>query len=127
MIGKPEIKLLIVCAYYIVLVAVALSSLTISTRNIETLQEALVKYFSCEQDGLDQNNPCSQNDIEKLLHPYLRAFSYVFLGLFPVFNMIYIVNVQEMRNTIKKWQRKTKFQDFPKTSINRNKSFQTDS
>ncbi len=122
LIGKPEMKLLIVCGYYIILVAMALSSLTLTTRNFHTLREALLRYFSCEQDGHDPNNPCSREDLEKILHPYPTAFSFVFIGLCPVFNMIYIVNIQEVKSTVKKWRRTMKLEDIQLKDI-KEKSF----
>jgi len=101
-IGKVSTKLIIVLIYYIVLVSVTLSSLTVSLRNFDTLKEAMIRYFSCEVMG--QNEQCSLNDIHSLSHPFLLASSYIFICLFPVFQLIYVINIKEIKDGLRKWK-----------------------
>ena len=110
--GKAEIKLFIVCFYYIIFVAMSLSSLTLSTRNFEALRSALWVYFFCEQGGRDPDNMCSRDDIERLTHPFMTSISFIFIGLFPVVNLIYVVNIQETKDTLKKWKFKRSNKDY---------------
>ena len=101
-ISKAEIKLIVVFIYYIILSVFTLSAITLNTRNFNSLKNALLLYFSCEQGGY--NMGCSREDIEKLTHPFTSALSYVLLCLFPIVNLIYIVNIQECKDTLRQWK-----------------------
>ena len=105
-IGKVEIKLMVVLIYYIVLVSILLSTLTVFSRNFTTLKEAMIRYFSCEVGG--NNQQCSLDDIDRLSHPFLLTSTYFFICMLPVFNLIYVVNVKEIKDTLRKWKRTKK-------------------
>jgi len=100
-VSRAEFKLIAVFIYYIILSVFTLSVITVNTRNFNSLRNALLQYFSCEQGGY---NACYREDIEKLTHPFTSALSYVLLCLFPFVNLIYIVNIEECKETFRGWK-----------------------
>ena len=105
--GTAEKKLLIVLSYYIVLSSVALISFTLATRNVENLISGIQEYFFCEQGGFDPEDHCTR-DYRKYSYPSLSTISYALLGLFPVVNLIYVINLKELKAALHKWLPKLK-------------------
>lgn len=83
--------------YYVVLAAVSLTAFTLSIRELSTLFHHIVQYYICEQGGHDPDAPCSRAAFEALQKPGITTLSYILLGLFPVVNLVYALNVQELR------------------------------
>ena len=90
-------KLLIIFSYYVVLAVVALTVLTMASRNSSQLVKSILRYFFCEQGGHNPSSPCSRSDIEHLGHPSIEALSYILLALLPVVNLLYAVNIAELK------------------------------
>ncbi len=99
--GTAEKKILIVTCYYIVLSTVALTAFTLSTRDTPALVRNIGLYFLCEQRGHDPENPCSRDYI-KNSDSVLTTLSYVLLSLFPVVNLIYAINIRELKEFMQK-------------------------
>lgn len=102
-IGKPERKLLIALSYYVILTAFVLTSFTLSVRNIEPFAAELLRHFTCEQRGQNPENPmlCDRQRFRRLAYPEVTAAAFVLLGLFPVVNLVYVLNVKELKE---KWK-----------------------
>ena len=96
-IGTAERKVLIVFCYYVILAVVALTTFTISTRNGDLTARRIFEYFTCEQNGHDPDEPCSRSNFEELTNPAWTTLSYMLLGMFPIVNLIYAVNVEELK------------------------------
>ena len=94
-------------SYYIVLSSVALTSFTLATSNVENLVSGIQEYFFCEQGGFDPEDRCTR-DYQKHTSPYLTTISYALLGLFPVVNLIYAINLNELKAALPKWLPKLK-------------------
>ena len=109
--GTAEKKLMIVFSYYIVLSSVALTTFTLSTRNIDILIRGIQEYFFCEQGGFDPEDRCTR-DYLKYAYPSLSTISYALLGLFPVVNLIYAINLKELKAALNKCQPKSKKKPF---------------
>ena len=88
---------------------VALTSFTIETRNSEPFMEALINYFICEGRGNDPNNPCDRNTFRQYSNPELTTISFVLINIFPVINLVYAVNIKEMKEKFKSSVIKLKF------------------
>ena len=102
-----------------VLSSVALTTFTLAMRNVEILISSIQEYFFCEQSGFDPEDRCTQ-DYQKHTYPYLTTISFALLGLFPVVNLIYAINLKELKAALPKWQPKLKKKpsqssDTPKT------------
>lgn len=88
-------------AYYTVLIAVSLTTHTITTNNLPQKAMALLEYFSCEQGGHNSSAPCPRSKFESFNYPVLTTLAYVLLALFPTANLVYTLNVSELRMSCK--------------------------
>ena len=98
---------MIVFFYYVVLAVEALTTFTIATRDSPLFAENLLNFFSCEQRGHNPDRPCTR-DFEKYNLPVLTTLAYILLGVFPVVNLIYAVNIQELKALCTKCKAKAK-------------------
>ena len=73
------------------------TTLTIAARNAELFAARLKDYFSCEQSGHDPNNPCDRKSFSEISHPDLGVAALVLLGIFPVINLVYAINIKELK------------------------------
>jgi len=94
-----EKKLLVVFSYCVVQSSIFLTEFTLSTRNSDNLISGIQIYFLCEQGGIDPDNPCSRDYLVNL-YPSISTLSYVLLALFPVVNLIYAINLKELKDFI---------------------------
>ena len=94
-IDTAERKILIVFCYYVILGVIALTTFTINTKNSDRTTKEIVEYFGCESLGPEE--PCDRSGFEAQLHPVLDCLSYMLLGLFPAVNLIFAVNVKELK------------------------------
>ena len=107
-----ERKILIVLVYYVLLAAISLLTFSLSIKNTDQFIAEVLKYFKCESHGIDHNNHCDKyiNSYQKHRQVALISMSHVLLGLYPVVNLIYIVNIPELKEYIKKrlpcWRRR---------------------
>ena len=99
--GTTEKKLLIVFLYYLVAAVINLTTLTLFARNASVVANNLQRYFFCEQGGFNPSNPCSlPNDIYH--RPYISSLGHILLSLLPVVNLIYAVNIKELKEVWRK-------------------------
>jgi len=69
----------------------------LSARNRDKFITGIQTYFFCEQDGFDPDNPCSRDYLMNL-YPSISTLTIVLLGLFPVVNLIYAINLNELKD-----------------------------
>ena len=102
-IGAAERKSLIILCYYILLGVVALSGFTVTTRNGTLFANAIAAYWRCESAGLNSENSCDglRDSLRQLANPGLTSASYILLGIFPAVNLIFAVNVKEIKQKFK--------------------------
>ena len=105
--GTAEKKLLVVFCYYVLLSSEALMAFTLSTKNASQHIRNIQLYFLCEQGGYNSSNPCSRDYLANS-YPSVTALSYILLGLFPVVNLIYATNFQELKEALRKLKLKMK-------------------
>ena len=106
-IGTAQRKLLIILCYYVLLAMVALTGVSIPLRNAEQLTNVLTEYWQCEAAGIDPENPCNRASVEQQSNPALITISYVLLWIFPAVNLIFAINIREIRQKFKTWSSKT--------------------
>ena len=83
--------------YYIALIVIALTAFTLSTKNLPREAAAILDYFSCEQGGHDPEALCSRSEFEKWDISAFTTLSYILLGLFPIVNLVYVLNFRELK------------------------------
>ena len=99
-----EVKILIVLCYFLGTgIFVLISNIVRSWQNIG-MQE-LQTYFICESDGSTSNSTCDRSVIDSAIPAQvLFDASQIILGLFPVVNLVYVVNFQKMKVKWKKYR-----------------------
>ena len=104
-VGAAERKILIIFCYYVLLGVIALTTFTVTTRNGALFGDAVTDYWQCEITGLDPENSCDRlrDSFEALTYPGLTSVSYILLGIFPAVNLIFAVNVKEIKQKFNAW------------------------
>ena len=64
----------------------------------DLLQNELMNYFRCEQSGHDPLNPCDRSKFEPIVADAFVILSYGLHGMLPVVNLIFTINIQDMRS-----------------------------
>ena len=104
--------MIIVFLYYIVFVSVALVAFTLDIRRTDEYVAEVTKYFICESKG---NGSCSTSEYEDLSNPEITNLAIFLLGLFPAANLVYALNINELKSIIYRWlgiKKKSKFAEL---------------
>jgi hypothetical protein len=91
--------------YYVLLTAISLLSFSLSIRHREPFITKVLEYFNCERHGVDPDNHCDEYITSYLKHRQvaLISISHILLGLYPIVNFIYVVNIRELKEHVKQW------------------------
>ena len=102
-ISTAERKILIIFCYYVLVVEIALIAFTASTRNVVQVAAAVADYWRCELTGVDPENPCDElrASLEGHQFPILTLFGHIFLWISPAVNLIFVVNISELKQKFK--------------------------
>ena len=100
-----ELKVLIVLGYYVIL---GTAVLTIFTKALIDVQNFLEKFFAligCESRGTpfgSAESACTQQrvDLQRFDNPYPTTVAIIILGLLPAVNLVYIVQLKELKNKL---------------------------
>ncbi len=97
--STAEKKILIVFCYYILLGVIALTAFTLSVKDNEIVAHEYETYFLCESKGIDPNNPdeCDRSGFEQYQTTGLTVCGYILVGIFPAVNLIFVVNIKELK------------------------------
>ena len=99
-VNKSELKILILLIYFSILLAGIITSFTLRLSSIDSLITDVRVYFSCEAVGdIPGKTPCDRS-FERLGSEILSVISYLLIGLYPIVSLIYVVNVQELKQKI---------------------------
>ena len=63
---------------------------------------AIKEYWQCEAIGIDPDRPCInlRASFEELTYPGLYVLGYLIFGLFPAVNLIFVVNIKELKKKL---------------------------
>lgn len=119
--STPEKKILIISCYYVLLGVVALTAFTQTLKDNEALTREYEKYFLCESKGIDPDDTeaCDRSDFEQYQTPGLTASAYFLLGFFPVANLIYAVNVKELKQFFSQFSRDNYLPSTKQTTVSK--------
>ena len=96
-INPAELKILIVFAYSIVFAVIGLIAFTVGARDEASLKQDLTDYFICESPGAGK--VCPRDFTSTLIQvDVLLNVSVVLLAMYPIVNLVYVVNVQELKS-----------------------------
>ena len=85
---------------------VSLTALAITVRNSGQYAVTLVKYWQCEATGVDPEKQCDRlyASFEELGPPALIAISNMLYLILPLVNLVFVVNVTELKQKFKTWR-----------------------
>eukprot|EP00731_Ephydatia_muelleri_P010669 Em0005g1255a len=98
-LGTAEKKVLIVFIYYVLLGIIALAAFGINVRTGNAFAIALVAYFACEST-MPGNCEASRNKALNNTFPGLTDTAYILLALFPLVNLVYAFNFNELKDIL---------------------------
>ena len=102
-ISAAERKALIVFVYYVIVTFFILLGLALNVRYREYFLSEILCYFRCESKGVDPDNPCDASGFMNRVTLTMTSIAYVLLGLFPLVNFLFVVNVRLLKQHLEKW------------------------
>ena len=100
-LSAAEKKLLLIFFYYVILVIIDVSLFTVSIANIEEITDAIQQNFLCEAVRTNLSQECPKQYTEIRISDTLYFMTYLLLGLFSTVNLLFAVNVREIKLKIK--------------------------
>ena len=82
----------------------ALLTYSQGTRDADPFISELLSYFECESRGVVLNMLCDTNGYKRFngsIANVLSPISIILLGLYPVLNLIFVINFQELKNLLR--------------------------
>lgn len=81
-----------------------LTSFSISIRDSDIILDRLLDYFACQASGYSSNHTCyvEYDSLRSILKPEVNIISYFLLGLVPWFNLLFAIQVSDIKKAIQK-------------------------
>ena len=98
--NMAEIKILIALCYYFLLTAFLLAAITIPATNYPNFMADISEYFLCESTGTNPNKKVCERNFERFDSRMVLIASILIVGMFPIVNLIYVLNVQEIKKIL---------------------------
>ena len=82
----------------------ALVNLSISIRDSDIILDKLLNYFACQARGYSASNTCyaEYEELDSYLKPELNSATYFLLGLVPWSNLLFAVQVSDIKRAFHK-------------------------
>ena len=82
----------------------ALTTFSVSIRDADVILDSLLDYFACQAIGYSRNHTCYEefDRLKAHLKPELNSISYFLLGLLPWFNLLFAVQVSDIKRAIQR-------------------------
>ena len=93
-VNAAEMKILIIFVYFSVFLGSILVTFTIRLHGFENLITDIGKYFTCESFGIQED--CIRS-FERVESEASAIITYALIGFYPLVSLIYVVNIQELR------------------------------
>ena len=100
----PEVKILILSCYFILFGTMGLINFSINIRDADIILDRLLDYFACQASGYSADHTCSA-EYERFrthLQLELNSTTYALLGLLPWFNLLFAVQVSDIKKAMQK-------------------------
>ena len=112
--NAAEMKILIIFIYFSVFFGSILITFTITLHGFENRISGIGKYFTCESIGI-QEEACIRS-FEKIKSEVSAIITYALIGLYPLVSLIYVVNIQELRQKYSWLLKRTGHKEITSTS-----------
>ena len=102
--GTAEKKLLILLCYYVAWAAVIITLLTLNIRMGSHITNNSQRFLFCELGSQNSSNLCKISDHDSIgsMFVFLNVLALFLFSLFPYVNLVYAVNIQELKELWKK-------------------------
>ena len=107
-VGSVEVILVISLCYYLIVGMAFTTSYALYLKNLERIENEQNIYFTCEEGGLDINNPCDRNRLTELQQDGSLIVGIIFLLLYPYLHLVYVLNFKRLWNKCKFCYKSTK-------------------
>jgi len=92
-----ELRILIVFSYYVILGIGGLTSIIVSSRNLQGYSNARNIYFLCERNGIGAE--CDRSGFESYAtDPGLATVGFILLHIYPAVNLVYVIHIADLKN-----------------------------
>ena len=96
---SPELKVLTISCYYVLFAVFIMTTFTITNvQNQMQFISDITEYFACEATGTGKE--CDR-PFAQLSGEIFTVLSLILIGLFPIVNLAYVVNIQELKQITK--------------------------
>ena len=103
-----EVKVLIISCYYAIFAVFIVTTFTITNvQKHEQFTSDITTYFMCEAAGTVRE--CDKSFVDHT-GDIFTILSIILIGLFPIVNLIYVLNIRELKQKISKYFPKSKRQ-----------------
>ncbi|XP_065889434.1 uncharacterized protein [Dysidea avara] len=102
--GIPEVKILLLSTYFVIVGIVTLVTVSIIIRDSEVTADSLLNYILCQVQGYTSTNSCAaeRHELESHLQPGLSSMTCLLLGLLPWSNLLFAVQFTDISQALKK-------------------------
>ena len=97
--NAAEIKILIALTYYFLLGAFITAAVTIPAYGFSQFNTDISNYFLCESSGTNPNKVCDR-EFERFNSRMVFITALLIVGMFPIVNLVYVLNVQELKKIL---------------------------
>ena len=98
----PETKVLFLISYFLFAGGVIVVAFSIFFFTIKQVNEALDTFLNCESLGVISGTECDKSEFGAAYYPAQSIFDFgiVIILLYPAVNLIYVIDVQEMKRRL---------------------------
>ena len=95
-------KILILSCYFLIFGITVLINLSIAIRDGDMFSDKLLNYFACQARGYNDENTCyaEYEELESYLIPELNSATFFLLGLLPWSNLLFAIQVSDIKKVI---------------------------
>ena len=97
--NAAKLKLVIIFVYFSITSIFSLTAYTTVAKESAEFKRKLALYFRCESQGVQPDRIC-EKEFGRLSGDILVAMIYVFFGFYSVVNLVYVVNIREIKRKI---------------------------
>ena len=95
-----EMKVLLISCYFTIFSVFIITTFTLhKIQSLEQLISDITNYFACEATGMVKD--CDKPSVE-LHRRIVSIVTFMLIGLFPIVNLVYVLNIQELKQKVSK-------------------------
>jgi len=98
----PEVKILLLLSYFIILGVVSLVNFTFSINDLNPFLDDLFRYFVCELGGDSPLCADIRQEFESHLKPGLNSTTFVLLALITWVHLLFAIQIQDVKKLIQR-------------------------